>query len=200
MSTSPLLIGVGSTNPVKILAVQDAVQFVLQRRVDTQTFVQPEFIGVAVESGVAAQPFTDEETLTGARNRARAVLAANPTVQIAIGLEGGVFEAANQQIWSTVWVCVLDREGQERVANGMRFILPEEIQAGLRTGQELGDVMNELTARTNVKHNEGMIGILTGGAIPRASEYSNLVRLAFALWWQEFRNSALADKQRSFEP
>lgn len=180
---SRISIGIGSTNPVKVKAVEDAVNSVWQQRDEAY---EAAFRGLAVESGVSAQPFSDEETLTGARNRAQAVLQADKQVQIAIGLEGGVFEDAENQIWSTVWVCVLDRQGNERVANGMRFILPPEIQAGLRTGKELGDVMNDLTKRTNVKHNEGMIGILTGGAIPRSSEYSNLARLAFALWWEEF--------------
>jgi inosine/xanthosine triphosphatase len=188
MSNIFLAIGVGSTNPVKIQAVEDAVRFVLQQRA---VQIAPEFQGFSVESGVSAQPFSDEETVTGARNRAQAVLDAAAQIEIAIGLEGGVFEDSVSQIWSTVWVCVLDREGHERVVNGMRFLLPPEIQAGLRTGKELGDVMNELTQQTNVKHNEGMIGILTGGAIPRTIEYSNLARLAFALWWQEFGASVL---------
>lgn len=179
-----LIIGIGSTNPAKLQAAEQGVRFILQQR-GVQT--KAEFRGLAVESGVAAQPFSDPETKSGAHNRAQVVLDHDPEIQIACGLEGGVFEDEDNQIWSTVWVCILDRQGQERLVNGMRFILPAEIQAGLRTGKELGDVMDELTQRTNVKHSEGMIGVLTGGAIPRGVEYQNLVRLAFALWWQEFR-------------
>jgi len=180
-------IGIGSTNPAKLQAAEQGIRFIWQKLGQD---VEAEFRGLAVESGVAAQPFSDAETKTGAHNRAQAVLDLDPEIQLACGLEGGVYEDEDKQIWSTVWVCILDRQGQERLVNGMRFMLPAEIQAGLRTGKELGDVMDELTQRTNVKHSEGMIGVLTGGAIPRGVEYQNLVRLAFALWWQELESES----------
>jgi inosine/xanthosine triphosphatase len=177
-----LRIGIGSTNPVKLMAVENAVRFVWKQRNEQHAVT---FLPVEVESGVSAQPFTDEETRTGARNRAEAIMQQVQKCNLAFGLEGGVFEEADGELWSTVWVCVRDRQGRERCVNGMRFQLPSEIQVGLRTGKELGTVMDELTKRTNMKHSEGMIGILTGGVLPRSKEYENLVRLAFALYWEE---------------
>ena len=56
-------VAVGSTNPVKVGAA---------RRVVTRLAAVVEVTGVAVPSGVPDQPWGDEETIRGARTRARA--------------------------------------------------------------------------------------------------------------------------------
>lgn len=53
-----LKIYVGSKNPTKVDSVK-------------RVFPEAEVVGMEVESKVAAQPFSDEETLEGAVNRAR---------------------------------------------------------------------------------------------------------------------------------
>lgn len=179
-------IGVGSTNPTKVEATRQAVAHVHEHY---QMPMPEELRAVVTESGVAAQPWSDEETRLGARQRAQAVLRDNPDLEIAFGLEGGVTRT-DEGVMSTVWICVRDRQGNEKCANGARFLLPPELVSGLESGKEMGDVMDEITQRKNVKHDEGMIGVFTNGAVTRASEYGNLATLAYALYAAEFMPAA----------
>ena len=57
-----------------------------------------EITSLSVPSGVSAQPFSDEETMQGAINRAKRAL--EEGAPIGIGLEGGVMKR------STVYLCV----------------------------------------------------------------------------------------------
>lgn len=173
-------IGVGSTNPVKVEAVQRAITNVVAARGVQEAI---EIQGFLVASGVAAQPFSEEETLLGARNRAQAILDGNPEIELACGLEGGV-QPVGKELYSTVWVVVRHRSGSEQVVNGARFPLPEDIAQSIRDGEEMGVVMSRRVNRVKVNESEGMIGILTGGVIDRMTEYSRLAELALALWYE----------------
>lgn len=177
-------IGIGSTNPVKIEAVRLAAQAVFSARERDEAI---ETQGFAVASGVSAQPFSDQETRQGAMNRAVAVLAKDETVELALGLEGGVYEEGTD-IWNVVWVVVRDRAGREVAFSGNRFALPTDVADGLRTGQEMGDVMNALEGRDNLKHAEGMFGIITEGVITRTAGYQSLAQFALALYFSQRYN------------
>lgn len=178
-------IGVGSKNPVKVAAVQQAMQLVVERQ---QLGLVPEIFGYEVESGVPAQPRTEEETRNGAFSRANNVLRCDSTIEIAIGMEGGVCPDGDD-LFSTVWVCVADRQGHKTEVNGARFRLPKTVAEPIQNGEEMGDVMDQLTGKTNIKHQEGMIGTLTGGVLTRQEEYENLVRLALGLFMAENKGS-----------
>ena len=69
---------VGSKNKTKVGAVE-------------KVWKDAEITSLSVPSGVAAQPFSDEETMQGAINRAKRALEEGEA-QIGIGLEGGVMK------------------------------------------------------------------------------------------------------------
>jgi inosine/xanthosine triphosphatase len=175
-------IGVGSQNPVKVAAVQQAMKKILERQ--KQSLV-PEITGYEVESLVSAQPRTESETRTGACNRAQNVLQLDSALDMAVGMEGGVCPDGDD-LFSTVWVCVTDRSGRKTEVNGARFRLPKAVAEPIQNGEEMGKVMDRLTGKTNIKHQEGMIGTLTGGALTRQEEYENLVTLALGLFFRNF--------------
>ncbi len=177
-----MIIGIGSTNPAKVVAVKSAVRHAHRRLGLSDPLI---FRAMAVASGVAAQPFSDVETRQGAINRAKAVLAQDSLVERAFGLEGGVAELPDG-LYSTVWICVIDRLNQQAAANGNRFLLPVVLAEGIRRGQEMGDVMDELCHTTNLKHREGMIGVVTRGVVTRTESYAALARLAYGLWLKSF--------------
>lgn len=187
-------IGVGSTNPVKIEAVRKAVKKVFDAR---ELTVFTEISGFKVPSGVAAQPFSEEETLRGARNRAAAILQDNPEYDFAFGLEGGVHIEGNQ-LFSTVWVVVQHRSGTEQIVNGARFPLPEDVSLPIREGMEMGEVMSQRMQRSKINEQEGMIGVLTGGVLDRETEYRRLAELAFALWIEANSDQINYEKDRTF--
>ncbi|MGY4689182.1 DUF84 family protein [Salibacterium sp. K-3] len=158
---------VGSTNEAKKQAVS-AVFAGLGYEIE----------GYEVESGVSLQPFSEEETKTGAEHRAEAVLTRG--ADIGIGLEGGVMEMADG-LYLCNWGAMADRKSLITAA-GAKLKLPDEIAEGLRTGSELKTVMNRYTNRHDVSRNEGAVGIFTAGAISRSEMFTHTVRLLYGQW------------------
>lgn len=183
---------VGSLNPVKINAVTQAA---------SETWPAVRVTGVDVPSGVPSQPWGDEQTRAGARNRAAAALddglrqlqqdgkrSPADDAMVGIGLEGGVFEL-DDQVWSTVWVVVTDQQGEWYESNGARFRIPDPIATQLRNGGELGPLFAKLSGEHNVKQGRGAIGILTNNFIDRTEEYAIIVKLSLGLWYGRDWNS-----------
>ena len=156
---------VGSTNPVKVGAVIDAFH---------QYFPDCTVIGKKVASGIKEQPLSEEETVRGARNRARASVVDG---DYGVGLEGGVTEIEGV-MFECAWCVVVDKEGREGVGGGLYFELPEKVASRIRVGGELGPIMNELTGEEKVKEKAGAIGIFTRGKLDRKTAYVQLVTSA----------------------
>lgn len=174
---------VGSQNRVKLNAVSWAVSGHWPRAVVK---------GFAVESGVPAQPRSDDETMRGAINRAKLALTTglsklgkkNNAVCLGFGLEGGVCDQG-KELWSTVWVAVVDQSGRAHTANGCRIKLPAIIAEPIRAGGEMGPVVSRLFAGADIRHNQGMIGVVTRDLVTRTDEYASIAKLALGLWYGE---------------
>lgn len=161
-------IAVGSTNPVKIAAVQSVVE---------RVWPKAEVANLEVPSGVPAMPMNDADCLAGARNRARAARAAT-NAALGIGLEGGVnLEPAGLMLLG--WVAAVDENGREGVGGGARLLLPAHIADRVLAGAELGPVMDELMGQQNVKQKGGAVGALTAGLVLRQETFA--VAVAYAL-------------------
>ena len=171
-----MVIGVGSTNRVKVQAVLNAV---LEKMPSVQV------LGCDVPSRVSVQPMSDEETKRGAFERA---LGAQKKLQSTwgVGLEGGVFVELGQ-VWNTVWCCVVDEKGITSFGNGSRFLLPEKLSKVLLKGKEMGVAMDEFTGISDVHIKMGMLGIVTDGWVTRESEYSQLVKLTMGRMLSEWK-------------
>lgn len=186
---------VGSTNPVKISAVKNAI---------SQAWPNVKVIGLAVESGVPGQPKTDLETQQGADQRAKAALTLglsqislleSKSIVLGIGLEGGVFQPNStvSELWSTVWVSLVTNVSAKIFrANGARFKIPDQIASEILAGREMGDVVGDLAKNPNLKQEGGMIGLITAGFVDRTIEYSALTKLAVGLWYgRDWQNKIL---------
>lgn len=159
---------VASTNPAKILAVRRAFEAAFLARVETQ--------GVAVDSGVAEQPLSDEETFRGARNRARNARQARPDADYWVGIEGGIEDTAKgMDAFGWAYVCAADRESQARSAT---FPLPPAVVRRIKAGDELGPVMDELFNQKESKKQGGAVGLLTNGLITRDALYAQPLIMA----------------------
>ena len=162
-------IAVGSTNPTKVAAV---------KTIAAQMWPAAEIVALAVPSGVSEMPMSDAETITGARNRARAARQ-TAHADFGIGLEGGV-HADPLGLLLQGWVVVVDENGREGVGAAGRLPLPPMIADRVLAGEELGPVMDDLLGESNVKAKGGAVGALTGGLIPRDLSFSLGVGYALA--------------------
>lgn len=165
-------VGVGSQNPSKITAVRTAFE---KMGFDT------EVVGVEVHSGVADQPFSNEDTMRGAVNRARQVLDTpeGERFDYGIGLEGGVVETS-YGLFVCNWGAVADRTGIVGIGGGHQVQLPHAIAEPLHKGEELGDVIDKWAGGHDIKKKEGTIGILTGNHITRVTMFRDVVICAFS--------------------
>lgn len=164
---------VGSRNPVKV----GAVAAVLDR-----CGCRAEVVGLDQPSGVPDQPFGDEETLAGARNRARGALLADPAADMAVGIEGGVVRDGDGGARVCAWAVVVDRAGVEAHGGSLALPLPPAVVALLDTGLELGDAMDRVMRTTGTKHGGGAVGALTKGLVPLRQSYELLVSYALSRW------------------
>lgn len=143
-------IAVGSGNPVKRDAVAEALP---DATVES----------VSVESGVSEQPWGDEETIEGARNRAQR--SRGDDHDLGVGLEGGVARHGDH-LFLVMWAAASDGDRIE-IGGGPRIRLPDAIAARLHDGEELGPVMDDVLDTSGVAENRGAAGVLTGSVTDR---------------------------------
>ncbi len=160
---------VGSANPVKLAAVRAVL-----RSAAPGVVVD----ALAVPSGVPDQPFGDEETIRGARERARAARVALDA-DLGVGLEGGVVDSPSG-MRTCAWCVVVHRDGREGIGGSLAMPLPNAVATMIRAGVELGHAMDALVAERGTKQGKGAVGILTDGRIDRQAAYEVLVTYALA--------------------
>ncbi|MDQ0254983.1 inosine/xanthosine triphosphatase [Evansella vedderi] len=159
---------IGSTNPAKVRAVE-------------KVFLPPAVVVPRdVPSSVSPQPRSDEETMLGAINRAK-YLIEYTDASVAIGLEGGVVENEAGMLLCN-WGALIAKKNGIYTAGGARIYLPKDIAEEIRTGRELGEVIDEWTGRNNIRKKEGTIGILTYGEIDRIEMFKHIVKLLYGQW------------------
>lgn len=165
---------IGSENPTKIKSVQDV-------------FEGHEIISRDAKSMISPQPYSDEETRMGAVNRAKECAESASNV-IGIGLEGGVMKLAND-LYLCNWGALATEDEKIFTASGARIVLPVEIAKQLKSGIELGDVMDDFTHRSGIRNKEGAIGIFTNDLISRAAMFMHVATLLKGQWDYFKRNS-----------
>jgi inosine/xanthosine triphosphatase len=172
---------VGSQNPVKVNAATIAA---------SETWPEVIVQGYDVPSGISEQPMSDEETRRGAANRAKAALAEglknfgnlSKEKALGIGLEGGVFKLGNE-LWSTVWIAVIDQEGNLHESNGARFKVPSQIADPILAGEEMGPVVGKFFGDADTSKKNGAIGVITQNFVDRTEEYTGIAKMALGLWY-----------------
>lgn len=167
-----MIITVGTKNPVKI----NAVNLAFQRMFPQQSI---EVDSYEVDSGVSNQPMSDAECVQGAQNRAKLSLDQNKNAMYGVGLEGGVDQVSGEW-YDCGWCAIVNQQGIIGLASSARTSTPESIMKQLRSGHELGEVIDELFGRTNAKQAEGHFGLMTNNAVTRTDAYIQAVCLAFS--------------------
>lgn len=162
-------IAVGSLNPVKIEATKLAFEKVWSSEVWTTT-------GYDVPSKVPDQPLSDEETIIGAKNRARAALE-RFQADYGVGIEGGL-QHIGDYWFDCGWVVVVSRAGDIGIGSSARIITPPKMMEKILAGKELGDVIDDFFETSNARQLNGHFGLMTNNAITRTSGYVDGVIMA----------------------
>jgi inosine/xanthosine triphosphatase len=123
-------------------------------------------------------PLGDEAIRAGALARAQAALDRSDA-EIGFGLEGGAI-LDGDRAWLTAHVVALTRDAQVGEAAWGRMLLPRVAAGRMRTGEELGDIVDDLFARKDSKRQTGAVGLLTEGTVSRTDAFADLVAMACA--------------------
>lgn len=157
------IIHCGSTNVVKIKSVERSFNYYYEN-----VSVLPH----KTDSNVSNQPIGDA-TFSGAENRAESLFKKkNKSLEgdFFIGIEGGIINLYKN--WFAFGVsCLIDFNGTKSFGTSALFPLPDSIALRLINGEELGDVIDDISNSKNSKHNEGAIGFLSKGIIKRDELY-----------------------------
>ncbi len=177
---------IASKNPVKVRATLHA----FQRMFPGELFAHET---VSVPSGVPDQPRSDQETVTGAANRAGHAARRFPQADYWIGIEGGIADEGTEMT-AFAWVYILGQGLSGKGRTGA-FYLPEAVADLVRQGKELGQADDIVFQKDNSKQENGAVGLLTGNVVDRAQLYEQAVVLALI----PFRNPTLYPPQTVLE-
>ena len=164
-----LLVLVGSKNPVKISCTEDAFT-----RAFNKSFLVE---GINAASGVSAQPIGDQETLLGAKNRARNSRDVFPEANYWVGIEGGVDED-EAGMYAFAWIYILDKDGKASQSKTGTFYIPGAVAKLVKGGMELGMADDAVFQQENSKQLGGSVGILTHGIVERSEYYRQAIILS----------------------
>ncbi|AJF71591.1 MULTISPECIES: inosine/xanthosine triphosphatase [Raoultella] len=156
-----------TTNPAKIQAILQAFNEIFG---EGSCHIE----SVSVESGVPEQPFGNDETRAGARNRVVNARAARPDADFWVAIEAGIDDGSTFS-----WV-VIENSLQRGEARSATLPLPAAILEQVRAGEALGPVMSQHTGIDEIGRKEGAIGIFTAGKLTRSSVYHQAVVLALS--------------------
>lgn len=188
-------ISIGTANQIKIQAIEE----VLQNYPQLAHAVVHSF---DVPSEIEEQPLSLEETIRGAKNRAKNAYEACKACTYSFGIESGLFEAAGTQTgFLEACICCIFDGVNHFIGLSCGFEVPSPIlELVLNKNLCLADACYESGITTNKKlgSSEGLIGILSKGRINR-KEYTKqsimtaLLQVENAAFYQkEYSNCAPA--------
>jgi non-canonical (house-cleaning) NTP pyrophosphatase len=203
-----IIVAVGSTRRPKLDAVVEALVSLRAAFATDKTAPEFEFevLGLEVPSGVRHTPLSREDLMTGARQRAEALVqiarAENKPWKYFIGLEGGidvipgpdvmpsldviadvdiVSEAGKRWVFLENWAYVTDGTSLGSFGQSGAVLLPDSLaKTVVDDGVELAEAIDAFAGRHNIRDAEGAWGILTRNQISRREAFRVAVVNAFA--------------------
>ena len=179
-----MFIAIGSENQAKVRAVEIVVD-----KLDLTVLGEGNLLlkGYTVKSGVSDQPMSGIETRQGAIERARQALrkgmedegGVGQRCVLGIGMEGGL-ENVGDEWYECGWMAIVDRNGKIGLGTTARAPVSLGVVRRLEGGEELSEVVDDLSGQTDVRSGQGYMGMITNGALPRDECYTHGLYFAFA--------------------
>lgn len=171
-----LTLAIGSKNQAKNLAVQTAFQKAFPKTHLTVT-------GHDVNSGIADQPTTDEESIQGAINRARNALEVNKQADYGVGLEGNTVTISGT-MYLHGWVAIVHKNDPDTagIGHSSGIELPQNLKDGIDAGGKLGPMLQAMLGDDDneIRQTIGTNGVLSGGLYTREQEFIDATTVALA--------------------
>ncbi len=166
-------VNVGSQNKAKVWAVAEILE-------EYEQLKDAQVDGIAVGSGVSAQPKSLDETITGAKNRARD---AYQNCAYAVGIESGLMHVPQSKSgYMDVCVCAIYDGNEYHIGLSSAWEFPDRSVTNLmvKDGLDMSEAITKAgyTKNPNIGSDEGAIGILTKGRIDRKEYTKQAVRMA----------------------
>lgn len=167
-------IAVGSKNAAKVNAVADILH-------DYPRLKEAEVVGYEVDSQIAAQPKSLEETIRGARNRAKTAF--DQGADYGVGLESGLMEVPYSKSGYMDVCAAVIYDGDLYhlgLSSGWEFRDPDIFKQIIEGGKEMTDVLIErgLFADGSARAGSGAVGLATGGRLERKGFTQEAIRAA----------------------
>jgi len=148
---------VGSENPVKLTATHQAFSMFHD---------EVQVLPANVVTGVNPFPMSQQETLKGAINRAKAAWAAIPDVRFAVGIESGVHQLEDRYLVQAY--AVVKQRTVMGVGASVAFEVSPSLMAFLdSTSEESKSTIDKVVGRIDLFQNEGLVGVLTENRLTR---------------------------------
>lgn len=178
------IIAVGSDNPAKIEAAQQAF-----RRV--WPVVEWSVVHTSMPMDFDSIPVGGGETQAQARTRASFALSRFPEAQYGVGIESGLFRA-NKCWFECTWAVIHDRNGTEGMASSAAIELDMQFAIRMQGGEALGNICHQLFGDEYTNDGDGYFGIMTSGGTNRIEVYIGGIMPALARFNhpEVFNNSA----------
>jgi inosine/xanthosine triphosphatase len=179
-----LVIAVGSSRRPKVEGVNEALGFLapsLQRETGF------EVIGLDVPSPVRQTPLSQAEMMTGARERAEALVRMarerNESWKYFVGLEGGldvIYERDVRLVLLENWACVISANGAAAFGRSGAIMIPDSLARQVVDERvDLSQAIDAFAGEEGVRDNQGAWGVLTRGLVTRRDAVRDSVIHAF---------------------
>jgi inosine/xanthosine triphosphatase len=180
-----IIVAVGSTRRPKLDAVREALVLISPRLGAEAPF---DVVGVEVPSGVRHTPLSREEIMTGARQRAEALIEIarqkNEPWKYFVGLEGGidvVHEGGSRWVFLENWAYVTDGAGRASFGQSGAVLMPEPlVKSVVDEGVELSEAIDAFAGGHGIRDAQGAWGVLTDNLITRQDSFRIAIINAFA--------------------
>jgi non-canonical (house-cleaning) NTP pyrophosphatase len=180
-----IIVAVGSTRKPKVEAVNDALGVVGPFLGANATF---EIVPVEVPSGVRHTPLSREDLMTGARQRAEALIRIASERHVRwkyfVGLEGGldvIHEGAKRWVFLESWAYVADDGGLGAYGRSGAVLLPEALaKVVVDAGVELSEAIDAFAGGRGIRDAQGAWGVLSRNLITRQDAFRVALISAFA--------------------
>jgi inosine/xanthosine triphosphatase len=152
---------VGSTNPIKSLAVKETFIEYLNTYVSVIEF--------SPKISVSNTPSSIDEMIKGAKERATISLDkySDNNFGYGVGIESGLFKT-NGSYFLTAYAAIVNKHGEIGIGGGPVLKLPASWKFKSETNFfEYGDYVDKLSNETNIEQKQGAMGYLTDHKLVR---------------------------------